>query len=168
MPCKAGTRDALEASKRRMQEERDRELTDPLRRFWRNLVHRVHDTAGGFAGLSEAEKQYFAVSLLDGEVCNGGFEQYFFNSSGTYYSYALLGLKSMGADQVLTLLLRAKHVLFAFDDVPEDTERRRATLRKKISDSQAQLLEQLDELYYGGPDGLRLRCEAFAQRYKLV
>jgi hypothetical protein len=168
MPCKTGTREAIEAGKRRIREERERELTDPFRRLWRDLVQRVDGPKDGFSGLSEMEKQYFAVSLLDSEMCNGGFDQYFFNDSGTYYSYALLGLKSMGADQVLALLMRAKHVLFAFNDVPEDTERRRAALRRNISDSHTVRLEQLDELYCKDPDGLRPRCEAFAERYKLV
>ena len=135
MPCKTGTREAIEAGKLLIREERERELTDPLRKLWRDLVQRVHDTTDGFAGLSETEKQYFAVGLLDSEIYNGGFDQFFFNHSGTYYSYALLGLKGMGADQVLTLLLQTKHVLFAFDDVPEDTERRHAALRNKISES---------------------------------
>lgn len=168
MPCKIGTREAIEARKLLIREERGRELTDPLRKLWRDLVQRVHDTTDGFAGLSETEKQYFAVGLLDGEIHNGGFHQFFFNHSGTYFSYALLGLKSMGADQVLTLLIRAKHVLFDFNDVPEGTERRRAILQENISDSRTLRLNQLDELYWKDPDGLQLRCEAFAQRYKLI
>jgi hypothetical protein len=64
-----------------------------------SIVQRVHDTTDGFAGLSETEKQSFAVSVLDGEIYNGGFDQFFFHHD---------------------------------------------------------------------PDGLRLRCEAFAQRYKLI
>ncbi|WP_199805623.1 DMP19 family protein [Bradyrhizobium lablabi] len=168
MPCKAGTREALEAGKRRIREEREQELTDPLRKLWRDLVRRVYDTKDGFAGLSEAEKQYFAVGLLDGDIYNGGFDQYFFNSSSTYYSHAVLGLESMGASQALALLQRAKHVLFAFNEVPEDTDRRRATLRKNTSESHALRLRQLDELYWKDPDGLQRRSEAFAQRHKLV
>jgi hypothetical protein len=168
MPCKTGKREIMEAGKRRIREERESDLTDPLRRLWRDLVKRVHDTTDGLADLSEMEKQYFAVCLLDGEIYNGGFDQYFFNHSGTYYSHALLGLESMGAAQALTLLLRAKHVLFAFNEVPEDTERRRAILQKSSSDSHTLRLKQLDELYGKDPDGLRLRCEAFAQRHKLI
>ena len=91
MPCKTGTRETIEAGKRRILEERESELTDPLRRLWHDLVQRVHDTTDGFAALSETEKQYFAVSLLDGEIYNGGFDQFFFNHSGAYYR--LLGLR---------------------------------------------------------------------------
>lgn len=64
MPCKSGMREAVEAGERRIREERERELTDPLRKLWRNLVQCVHDTMDGFAGLSESEKQYFASAYL--------------------------------------------------------------------------------------------------------
>lgn len=122
----------------------------------------------GFAGLSEMEKQYFAVCLLDGEICNGGYDQFFFDHAGSHYNYALLGLKDMGADQTLALLLQAKQVLFAFNEVPEETGRRRAAMRMNLSDSQTVLLEQLASLHWKDPDDLKLRCEAFARRHKLI
>lgn len=168
MPCKTGTREAIEARRRRIREERERELTDPLGRFWRDLVERVDGPTDGLSGLTEREKQYFAVCLLDGEVCNGGYDQYFFNHAGAYYTHALLGLKDMGAEQTLALLLQAKQVLFAFNDVPEETVRRRAALRKSISASQTVLLDQLASLHWKDPDDLKLRCEAFARRHKLI
>lgn len=56
--------------------------TDPFYLFYNSLIERVHNSVDGFAGLSEAEKIYWAVALLRNEINNGGFHQYFFNSSG--------------------------------------------------------------------------------------
>ncbi len=85
MPCKTGTRKSIEAAKVRITEQREREISDPFRILWRELVRRVHQNELGFDGLSEPEKLYFSVGLLDGELYNGGFYQYFFNHSGSYY-----------------------------------------------------------------------------------
>jgi len=168
VPCKSGRRDAIETGKRREQEQRDREKNDPFRRLWRELVHRVHQTELGFDGLSETEKRYFAVGLLDGEVYNGGFDQFFFNSSGSYYSYAVLGLKEMDAVQSLQLLERAKQVIFNFSEVLTDTKQRREYLIQTESSSRSERLEALDALYWKDPDSLSSRCEAFARKHSLV
>lgn len=53
--------------------------------------------ADGWDSLTEAEKHICAVQKLDGEVNNGGFSQYYFNSSGNYWQDALNGLAAMRA-----------------------------------------------------------------------
>ena len=158
----------MEAARKWHKEQRERERTDPFRKLWLALVHRVHETPQGFSGLSEVEKQYFAVGLLDGEVYNGGFDQYFFNSSGCHYKHALLGLEEIGAKQSIAILQRAKQVVFGFDEVPEDTEKRRKLLQKLASDSRTKRLEELDAQYYRDPDGLSARIDAFARAHGLV
>lgn len=168
VPCKSGKRESIEAAKKWHKEEREREKTDPFRILWHALVHRVNEASEGFSGLSEAEKRYFAVGLLDGEVYNGGFDQYFFNHSGSHYKYALIGLEEMEATQALALLQRAKQALFNFDDVPEDTEKRRRLLQKLASDSFSKRLDELDTQYCKDPDGLSARAENYARAHGLV
>jgi len=51
----------------------------------------------GWDSLTEAEKNIIALEMLDEEIDNGGFEQYFFNSSGDYWQNALNGLDAIGA-----------------------------------------------------------------------
>jgi Domain of unknown function (DUF4375) len=51
----------------------------------------------GFGGLPRQEKLYFSVCILDGEVYNGGFHQFFFNYSGEHYHEAFFGLAELGA-----------------------------------------------------------------------
>lgn len=48
-----------------------------------------------------------AVEMLDAEVRNGGFEQYFFNSSGNRWRFAKAGLEAMGSSGKLAILQEA-------------------------------------------------------------
>jgi hypothetical protein len=167
MPCKTGRRGSINQAKLRAQEKWESK-SDPLVRLWRDLVWRAHHTQGGFDGLSEPEKQFYAVGTLDGDVCNGGFSQYFFNSSASHYDYAVAGLTEMGAAQACALLQRAKQVLFDFQDVPKETAERRSLLAKIASQSRDERLQQLDELYWQDDDRLRSRSAAFASKNGLV
>ncbi|MFC3552476.1 DUF4375 domain-containing protein [Lysobacter cavernae] len=167
MPCATGTRESIEASKEHYTKQRELDRTDPVRILWRSLVARMHHTDGGYLSLSDAEKRYVAVGLLDGEVYNGGFDQYFFNSASSYYSDALLGLEGIGATTSLELLLKAKKIVFGFDSVPVDTSARRQ-ISRPLSASQSSRLDHLDKLFWADPDNLSDRIEAFLRRHSLI
>ena len=164
MPCKNGTRENIEQSKRRYAEERELDKTCPYRALWRNLVDRVYEDSQGFGSLSEDEKVYFAVGVLLGEVYNGGFMQFFVNTSGEHYRHAELGLVQMGATQSLELLRRAKNVLFGSATVPRDQEERWAAMREGCDNQ----LDDLDTEFYKDPDGMDARTETFAVSKGLV
>jgi hypothetical protein len=168
IPCKNGTRESIEQGKRWYQGQREREKNDPLWKLWRDLVHRVHHTDPGFDGLSEPEKQYFAVGLLDGEVYNGGFDQYFSNSSGDYHQWAERGLEAMEALQALDLVRQAKQIVFGFSDVPKDRGLRQSKLMQGDNKSRTERLERIDEKYWKDPDKLSERSARFAQQHGLV
>ncbi len=51
----------------------------------------------GWNSLTDAEKHICAIEELDGEVNNGGFAQYYFNSGGNHWKDALNGLAAIGA-----------------------------------------------------------------------
>lgn len=53
--------------------------------------------ADGWDALTEAEKHICAIEELDGEVNNGGYAQYYFNSAGNHWHEALSGLAAVGA-----------------------------------------------------------------------
>jgi Domain of unknown function (DUF4375)/HEAT repeats len=61
----------------------------------------------GLAGLELAEQHLLAVQMLDAEVCNGGLDQYFFNSSGELWPIALAGLEAMEAQDRAAILREA-------------------------------------------------------------
>lgn len=168
LPCRSGTRERIEASKLRYREERESEKTDPLRKLWLDLVRRAHTETGGFDSFSQAERLYFAVGLLEGEVYNGGFDQYFLNSSADYYRYAIEGLQAMNAPNSLELLQRAKQVVFGFEEPDQDTGRRRMFLRRAADASRSKRLDSLDSLFYDDPDSLGEKIEQYARDQGLI
>lgn len=141
---------------------------DPAEVLWRDLVDRIFETPDGFEGLSEPEKRYFAVGVLEREVYNGGFHQYFFNSSGGYYDYALLGLQEINAPQSLGLLQNAKRVIFDDRAVPESTGKRREIILQSDSDERFTLLGELDEKFWQDPDDLGPKIAAYAKLHGLL
>jgi hypothetical protein len=167
VPCSNGTRDSMEANRQWNREHRARLQTDPSRLYWSSLVKRAHASGSGFDALSETEKKYFAVCSLNGEVHNGGFQQFFYNSSGALYGNAIAGLEEMGASESLLLLQRAKQVFFDFADVPLDTGSRRRLLDGNSSHSRESRSEELDELFRKDPDDLVGRIERYARSHDL-
>lgn len=168
LPCTNGTRESIEESRRRHREQRELARTpSPSSIHWCELVDRVHKGQGGFEALSDIEKRYFAVCCLESEIYNGGFDQFFSNSSGSYYEQALNGLADMGAVESVQLLRKAKQVLFDFSDVSTDTGTRRNFLRKNSSPSRDVRLGQLDALFRQDPDSLVERIKRYAIAHKL-
>jgi hypothetical protein len=168
MPCKGGYRDRIEEGKR--QRERDREYAKSAESlYWQDLVRRVHETSDGFNGLRPEEQTYFAVSCLIGEVYNGGFDQFFSNSSGAHYLLALDGLRALGADASAALLLKAKEVLFADRRVPIDREERMELIPTFMDESATEWaqLELLDKAFWADPDKLGERCQTYAHENQL-
>jgi hypothetical protein len=149
-----------------------RSTSNPFSILFASLIERVHDSSGGFNALSEPEKLYYATALMRNEVHNGGFHQYFFNSSGSYYEYAQRGLTELAATQTLALLRQAKQVVFPTMLVPTDTERRRNLLPFADPDAPvpewSKKLDELDQRLYTDPDGLNARLERFARQNALV
>jgi len=96
--CRVRKASAKEEGKR-WHEERKKVLANPnpAAKHWRWLVEQVHRTSAGCDGLSDANKFYFAAVLLEGEIHNGGFDQYFHDGSADYFSHAIRGLEEMEA-----------------------------------------------------------------------
>lgn len=168
MPCKAGTRANIESSKIAAKRSRELDANDPFRIYWRRLVDVVYETPGGLSSLSELDLQYWGVGCLSGEVYNGGFEQYFNNSSGKTYRSAKRGLEAMGALTSRDLLQSAKQAVFGSGAVPEDTAVRRTVLAAVQSEALQQRLDELDKQFWADPDKLSELSEAFAIRHGLV
>ncbi|MBK7582664.1 MAG: DMP19 family protein [Myxococcales bacterium] len=167
MPCKNGTRAQIDAGKEWAAGRAAREA-DPLRVLWVSLVRRVHDSASGtgFETLSEAEKLYYAVGLVHGDVYNGGFDQYFFNSSGSFYAHAVRGLQIIGATQSAQLLAQAKQALFGDSPVPTDIAERRTYLRTLSLENA--VLDSLDAQFWEDPDDLGALMERFVNEHHLL
>ncbi|UDM05757.1 DMP19 family protein [Halomonas sp. NyZ770] len=88
MSCKNGTRRNIEKVQECCKREGELNKTYPFHELCRELVVKVYKQEA----LSDDEKLYYSVNTLGGEVYNGGFVQYFENSSGEHYRDAELGI----------------------------------------------------------------------------
>jgi hypothetical protein len=82
----------------------------------------------GFDSLLPEERDFIVLWWLEVEVFNGGFHQYFFNSSGDGAPEALAALDTLGASTAARILRDALAELGS-DPYIRDTETRRAHLR---------------------------------------
>jgi hypothetical protein len=98
--------------------------------------------------LSYAERIFYLNTQLEQEVNNGGFEQFFFNSSGDFANETLESLYAIGADETAKIY---KKVLNAFDcEIPKNRDEREYL----ITESVGVVLSKCDEEFYEYPDNL--------------
>ena len=71
-----------------------------------DLLFARHE-AVGFAGMSEAEQTAYCLDCLEREVNNGGFDQFFVNSSGDTSLETITALDRLGAHHTADLVRRA-------------------------------------------------------------
>ena len=165
MPCKGGYRKNIEASKVRYEEEKKyRESAE--HKHWHWLVDQVYKSDDGFAKLSRENQLFSATNLVIGEVYNGGFDQYFHNSSADYFNLAIEGLNTMQASKSLALLMSAKTLIFGELEVPSNTGERRQIMQAQGDVHQAKL-ESFDKEFWSDPDQLSERMTRYAKEHDL-
>ena len=168
MPCKGGYRKRIEQGIKHREREREYEQSAE-RKYWIALINRIFKSPHGFADLSHQEQIYYAVSCLIGEVHNGGFDQFFSNSSGELYGAALAGLLELGAEQTAGLLVQAKEALFGDMPVPIDRSQRLSMMPTMGNESHTvwKRLDSLDKAFYKDPDQLTVKCTSYAISHNL-
>ena len=139
---------------------------NPFFVLYNSLIDRVCHLPGGFDTLSDAEKLYYALTLFRNEINNGGFHQFFFNSSGSYYDLIENGLVNFDGRQTLELLRQAKQIVFPEIAIPPDTKTRRHLMPP--TPDLMNTLDELDQQFYRSPDLLSAKLEAFAREQGLV
>jgi hypothetical protein len=104
-----------------------------------------------FPELEDAARHIYAIGLLQGEVCDGGFSQYFWNTDGQLAAATLEILRRIGAKECSSLLHRAIKLYGPppTDDLDEWYDR----LEKAESEHEA-TLEELDGGFYESIDDL--------------
>lgn len=114
----------------------------------------------GFAGLSTPQQHYMAVFLCDAEVKNGGFSQYFVNSSAETWNEALAGYRAIGAVGRERLLQKALD-LFG-PKGPALDKRDRDEQRVSWSDEHYQTLDDLSSEYYKSKENVQALMARYA------
>ena len=114
------------------------------------------------ARITETERRLVAVYWLDGEVHNGGFDQYFFNSAGNDSKAALAGLREMGAPAAAALLERAMGV-FPGGQPPLDRQERQQAMDKVRKQSKP-VWDRCDNEFYELKEDLTRLSLAYAKK----
>ncbi len=96
--------------------------------FWDsiNIYDGVEEFLQGFMETPEHAAHLFALHWCASEVCNGGFHQFFFNSTGVLAPEAVAGLKAIGMPQTANVVAEA---MASFGEpFPRDREERQDAL----------------------------------------
>jgi uncharacterized protein DUF4375 len=168
IPCARGTRTQIDQSIRLAAEQRERDRKnrlaleriktkerptfrdfaaedDSVAVLWSFLIATVfRDRTGreNVDALTPSAKVLYLAQILDGEVFNGGFHQYFSNTSGEYAHRTLFALHELGATRRASLLQRAI-ATFPNKRVPRNRKKRNDELDK----ADPAILEGLDNEY---------------------
>ncbi len=118
----------------------------------------AREESHGWDGLSKAEQIIVIVMQLWYEVGNGGFNQYFFNSTGDAAQKAPNAFREIGAPQTADVIKRAND-LFGPGGSSKNRLKRQAQL-KTFSESQLDKFDELDKFIFDDPKDLEeLLCK---------
>jgi hypothetical protein len=115
-------------------------------RMHRKVVKSSYDS------LTRVEKIIENIFWLQGEVANGGFDQFFFNSAADHTFDTIESLSMIGADHTRNLVIQACSV-FPQGEVPANRSERQKLLMS-IGNKGNQLLNTLDGAFYEFKDDL--------------
>ena len=102
--------------------------------------------------LSESERIFYITQTLEMEVNNGGFSQFFCNSSGNFSNELVSAFTAIGANVTATICQKA---ISAFGrDIPVDSDEREKMLDELESDEIDEILEECDSAFYDYEDNL--------------
>lgn len=183
MPCASGSRESMDAAKRRNIEEREKRaieeraraplnarrgngenlrfeefshLDDPSYKIFRAALDTVFDKGNGrdehVERLSEECRLVYLLWCFNGEIYNGGFDQFFTNSAGNYSAEVLKGLEIIGATHAHALLQRAMRW---FPNGLPATDRKARWQQYEVfgeRDDFQREMDQLDGEYYDDAD----------------
>ena len=100
--------------------------------------------------LSDVERIVLAVEALEREVNNGGYSQFFTNSSGEYISIIVESLLRIGCPETAKTTQRAIEALGIQDMTPEAIE----TACESENDARDEEFDECDGLYYGAGENI--------------
>ena len=105
-----------------------------------------------FAHQSHPQKLFSAIWLLEAEVNNGGFSQYFLNSTDESAAFAAEALETIGAPKTAEICRRALATAFPAG-LPRTFESIRSAAAEFTGDTLAKL-ESLDQEFFAYPHNL--------------
>jgi hypothetical protein len=114
--------------------------------------------------LTDPQKYFFYNQNLEREINNGGFNQYFVNSSGDFAHETILSLKIIGADKTADILQQAINQ-FPDKKVPKDRNTR-IEIVEQIQGIANDIWEELDQKFFEYQDDLNSLNLDFVKKHK--
>ncbi len=116
------------------------------------ILWKKTELSDNYENLTEAKKTFIFIEMLEAEVNNGGFDQYFFNSSGDYAIETLESLKRIKAHKTAKIITEAFEI-FPIQPIPKDNEKRR-TILKNINQNISNKWNQLEDNFYSNDENI--------------
>lgn len=95
--------------------------------------------------LNECEKTFFLTQALEMEINNGGFDQFFYNSSGNFAYETVTAFEAIGA--VKTAKICRKAIDSFGKKIPKDRDKR-IDLLDKYEEDVSDILNECDDAFY--------------------
>ena len=122
---------------------------------------RTHFGRMPFVARPEPQKVFFAIWELEGQMNNGGFDEYFDNSDSDIIAYAPVALRAIGAATCQRIVERA---LALVSPLPETHAARQQAL-DELDAAGRQALAELDQEFVLYPDNLTELLFAFVTEH---
>ena len=114
--------------------------------------------------LNEFERVFYVAQLLEMEVNNGGFSQFFYNSSGDFSGELVHVFTEIGAMKTAEI---CKKALEAFGrEIPMNRDEREEMLDEMESEEIDEILSECDDAFYEYEDDLNALNYAYIMKYK--
>jgi hypothetical protein len=114
-----------------------------------------------FSELTEPERTFVTIWTLEADVNNGGFDQYYLNSSGDHAHDAPRALRAVGAETMAQIVDDANAV-FGPGGPPADRDARLAAL-EALGPEAEERWNELDDRFFEYPDDLTGCLNAYVQ-----
>jgi hypothetical protein len=114
--------------------------------------------------LSDPQKIFYYIHCCEREINNGGFKQFYSNSSGDYAHETNYSLKIIGAYKTANIVMRANDQ-FPYKVVPKDRAERQKIL-EQMQDTSSEIWKELDERFLAYEEDLNAFNLEFIRKNK--
>ena len=141
-------------------------VTDPIQFSGKITEYLYEKTSYGedLSPLNEWELTVYLVEELQSEVMNGGFDQYFFNSSGDHWEEAVTACETIGAVQTAELLQKATQAYGC--ELPKNREEREEAIESHAKDGYEEELDALDSVFYAYEENVDALIFDYCQQHQ--
>ena len=164
--CSNGQKQTTEEKPKAMSIDEILKIEDPTSAIIEldERVNELSDYGEDLSKLTEPQKVLLFVENLEREVNNGGFNQFYFNSSGDYAHETLDGLRTIWANKMADILTMANSV-WPNQTVPKDRTERQ-NIQETIEEQADLVWEQCDNDFYEYPDDIAGLLLEYVKKHK--